>query len=453
MSLPATAAFLSSLAMEFGALLANHLWQSTVFAGAVWLLTLLLRRNRAQARYCLWLVASAKLLLPFSLLVGLGGHLAWSKTAAVAQPRLFITIEAIGQPFSAVNLPPIPARAAPSMFELALRKLPIFLLMMWSAGCVGVLLMWFLRWRRLIAARRVALQSKSGRELEALRRTERSAQSPRQINLFLSQSALEPGILGVFRPVLVLPAGISDRLTDAQLESIITHELCHVRRHDNLASALHMLIEAVFWFHPLVWWIGARLVDERERACDEEVLRLGTNPQVYAESILKVCEFYLESPLFCAAGVTGSNLKRRIETIMIHCNPRNLDLAMRLLLAAIGTGALLAPFGFGLLTAAQSTPESYSSQIATLAFYNPPPRVYEAVSIRVNKSIPEALPSAEFRPDGLTATSVTLQILIQQAYGVREDQIAGAPNWISTQRYDVKARVDDSIADELAGET
>lgn len=81
------------------------------------------------------------------------------------------------------------------------------------------------------------------------------------------------------------------KLTDAQLESVIAHELCHVRRHDNLAAALHMLVEAVFWFHPLVWWIGARLVDERERACDEEVVRLGSDPQIYAESILKVCEF------------------------------------------------------------------------------------------------------------------------------------------------------------------
>ena len=181
-----------------------------------------------------------------------------------------------------------------------------------------------------------------------------------------------------------------------------------------------------------------------------EVLKLGTDPQVYAESILKVCEFYVESPPFCAAGVTGSNLKGRIEAIMIHRNPRNLDLAMKLLLAAIAAGALLVPFGFGLVNAAQSAPESYSSQISTAPFYNaPPPRVYEAVSIRPNKSIPEAPPSAEFRPDGLTATGVTLQILIQRAYGVRDDQIAGAPAWMSTQRYDVAARVDESLADEL----
>ena len=69
----------------------------------------------------------------------------------------------------------------------------------------------------------------------------------------------------------------------------MAHEVCHVRRRDNLTAALHMLVEAAFWFHPLVWWLGARLVAERERACDEAVLRLGRRPEAYAEGILKVC--------------------------------------------------------------------------------------------------------------------------------------------------------------------
>ncbi len=57
-------------------------------------------------------------------------------------------------------------------------------------------------------------------------------------------------------------------------------------------------------------------MEERERACDEEVLRLGSQPAVYAEGILKVCKFYLESPVVCVPGVTGSNIKKRIEEIM-----------------------------------------------------------------------------------------------------------------------------------------
>ena len=100
----------------------------------------------------------------------------------------------------------------------------------------------------------------------------------------VADSTLEPsGVFEFFRPVLLLPEGIAERLMREHLAAIVAHELCHVRSRDNLAAAVHMLVEAIFWFHPLVWWIGRRLVDERERACDEEVLRPGSEPEVYAE--------------------------------------------------------------------------------------------------------------------------------------------------------------------------
>ena len=117
------------------------------------------------------------------------------------------------------------------------------------------------------------------------------ARLPRSVPLLPSRSSMEPGVFGIIRPVLLWPEGIARHMDDAHLESVLAHEVCHVQRRDNLTSAIHMLVEAIFWFHPLVWWMGARLEEERERACDEEVLQLGNPPQVYAESILKTCEF------------------------------------------------------------------------------------------------------------------------------------------------------------------
>ncbi len=83
-----------------------------------------------------------------------------------------------------------------------------------------------------------------------------------------------------------------------------------------MIATIHMAVRAIFWFHPLMWWIGARLVDERERACDEAVVRRGCKLHIYAERILMVCKLYMSSPLACVSGVTGSNLKTRIESIM-----------------------------------------------------------------------------------------------------------------------------------------
>jgi hypothetical protein len=120
---------------------------------------------------------------------------------------------------------------------------------------------------------------------------------------------IEPGVFGILRPVLLLPEDITERLPPKHLDAVIAHELCHIQRRDNLTTAIHMMVEALFWFHPLVWWIKLRLTDEQERACDEQVLLLGGDPQVYSESILKICEFFVTSPLACVSGITGSDFE------------------------------------------------------------------------------------------------------------------------------------------------
>jgi beta-lactamase regulating signal transducer with metallopeptidase domain len=69
-------------------------------------------------------------------------------------------------------------------------------------------------------------------------------------------------------------------------------------------------------YHPMVWWIGRRMLYERERACDEAVVRSGSEPQVYAESVLETCRFSIQSPMPCTAGMSGSDLAKRIEWIV-----------------------------------------------------------------------------------------------------------------------------------------
>src|SRR5206468_12897617 len=171
---------------------------------------------------------------------------------------------------------------------------------------------------------------------------------------------VEPAVFVIRIPVLVLPEAIGERLTPDQLKAVLLHELCHVRRRDNLAAAMYMVAETVFWFYPLVRWIGKRLIDERERACDEEVLRLGNEPLVYAEGILHVCKSYFESPLHCASGVTGSDLKQRVRAILAGCIEYDLSFAKKALLAMAGSAAVAVPIALGLLTApaihAQSEP-------------------------------------------------------------------------------------------------
>ena len=335
----------SSVASALG----NHLWQSTLFALLAGLLTLLLRNNHARVRYQLWLAASLKFLIPFSLLVSFGGHLAGTRSISVGKPRLYAVVNQVGQPFTqpAVAASPGVLTVAPS----PIYWLPSTLAALWIGGLTAVLAAWYVRWRTISAVIRDATPLLSGRELRTLRRMERSGGLQRPIRMLLSADSLEPGVFGIARPVLLWPQGISKHLDDAHLEAIVAHEVWHVRRRDNLAAALHMLVEAIFWFHPLVWWLGARLVDERERACDEQVLALGSQRQIYAESILRTCQFCAGFPLPCVSGVTGADLKRRIAHIMTARSAQSLDLSRRVLLSGAAAAALAVPLMFGLFEA------------------------------------------------------------------------------------------------------
>ncbi len=82
----------------------NHLWQSTLFAVAAGLLTLVVRKNHARIRYGIWLAASVKFLLPSSLLDGLGGLLAWPHASPPTTAGLFMTMSQISQPFTQSQL-------------------------------------------------------------------------------------------------------------------------------------------------------------------------------------------------------------------------------------------------------------------------------------------------------------------------------------------------------------
>ena len=400
--------------------LADHVWQSTLCAAAVWLLTLALTKNRAAVRYWLWLAASAKFLIPFSLLVSLGSQLGWRTAPATAQLHWSFVVEDIGRPFAA-SAPALQAATPP-----ASNPLPAILFGVWLCGFAVSVTLWLRWWRQMQSARKGAIPVALGLPIPVIS----------------SSTRVEPGVVGIRKSVLLLPEGITDRLTPDQLDAVLAHEMCHVRRRDNLTAVVHMVVEAVFWFYPLVWWIRARLVEERERACDEGVLQSGSDAEVYAEGILNVCRFYIESPLPCVSGISGADLKKRIVRIMTERTARKLDFSRKLLLSAAGLVAVAVPIVFGLVNA---TPSRAQSQAENKDAFAP---VYEVASIKTNRSA-NGMERIGFTPDGFTATGATLQMLIGLAYGVQDKQISGGPNWLNSEKFDIETRMDDAVADEL----
>jgi bla regulator protein blaR1 len=332
--------------------LANHLWQSTVFAAFVWLATLLLRKNHARARYALWLAASVKFLLPWSLLIGLGSALPKPDSVIAPQIAVYSAFDVAGRPFSEVLMPQVLTRTYASTWAASLyTHVPLIVIAVWLCGLVAVLLIWNIRWRQVSGMLSSAATVVEGREVDILRQLERRLHLHKPIKLLRSEATMEPAVFGIFRPVLLWPDKLSDHLEDEHIETILTHEMMHVQHHDNLTMAIHMVVEAVFWFHPLVWWIESRLVEEREQACDEAVLQLGGKPDTYAEGLVKACRFCVESRLACVSGISGANLGTRIVRIMSRGVGSRIGFTAKLVLALAVLTGVIAPIVFGQVNA------------------------------------------------------------------------------------------------------
>ena len=194
-----------------------------------------------------------------------------------------------------------------------------------------------------------------------------------------------------------------------------------------------MAVEAIFWFHPLVWWIGSRMIAERERACDEEVLKMGCEPTEYVEGILQVCRFYEESPLPCVSGVTGADVKKRLRAILAGSTSREWSTRKKAGLAVLGLAALAAPVLIGVLHVAAATPK------------------FEVASIKPCE--PGHGPvSFSITPGMFKAHCLSIRGLIGAAYVTNaepgsgavfaRDGILGGPAWLTSDEYDIEAKAE-----------
>jgi TonB family protein len=335
-----------------------HLWQSTVCLALAALIALALRRGAADIRYRIWLLASAKFLVPFSALAAAGGAAA-SWVAPFVTPAPVFSMAWLQRPIAIWNLQVSASADAPAASE----AMWIFTVVaVWAAGVV-VLTVWrWSRWRELADVIERSQQLANGREANALAKALRASRLVHRVDLRASDARLEPTLIGVRHPLLLWPDRLSSRLSDEELDAVIAHEICHASRRDNLTALIQIAAETVFWFYPPIWWVGTRLTVERERACDEEVLRLGRDRDSYAQAILEVCRFCLRRPLMFGSNVGGGNLTTRIVQIMKHTPVPPPSRMSKTALAAIATVILAAPFasgaavtGWASATAAQET--------------------------------------------------------------------------------------------------
>ncbi len=196
----------------------------------------------------------------------------------------------------------------------------------WGGGAVVMVLISILG---MVKASLIVHKAQSS---EALRRTMLAAvpglgHSPRPIDLRLTDDMTGAFCWQIHRPIIALPRVVVN-FPIVEQTAIVRHELAHLRRQHPLHLFVQRGIEAIFWFHPLVWWASRQAAAAREIRCDRDAVSSRQEVAVYLRSLLRLIELDLDEPALLPAGLGflgDSSLLKRRANLLVHSFEQPID--------------------------------------------------------------------------------------------------------------------------------
>ncbi len=165
----------------------------------------------------------------------------------------------------------------------------------------------------------------------------------RKVKIQASDLVQVPAVIGVMKPLILLPVGLVNRLEVEEVEAILVHELGHIWRQDYLFNIIQSIIEVLFYFNPAVWWISALIRVERENCCDDMAVELCGNSLLYAKSLMQLQIDEARSPAL-AMTLVGKKmpLLKRVQRILdpSHNHSSAMEKLMITLLLLIGLSCM-----------------------------------------------------------------------------------------------------------------
>jgi|GEM_PF-559054 len=171
------------------------------------------------------------------------------------------------------------------------------------------------------------------------------------VTLLESCLAEVPVVIGYMRPAILMPVGLLAGLPAGQVESILLHELAHIRRHDYLVNLLQIFVEGLVFYHPAVWWISGVIRAERENCCDDRVVAAQGDAVAYAAALLAL-EQNRGAVREAVLAATGGSLVKRVRRLLVQPE------GPRATLAPVVSAAILTITAAAALAAWQSSPPS-----------------------------------------------------------------------------------------------
>ena len=147
----------------------------------------------------------------------------------------------------------------------------------------------------------------------------------KNVQVKVSRIVSLPMIMGVLKPVILIPAGLVSGFSQEQLETILAHELAHLKRHDFLLNGLQSVLDVIYFFHPAMWLLSAQIRKERENCCDDLALEVSGSKLLLAKTLVQLQETIYTPKLAMAFGKKSYSLLERVQRIVGIGSPRNFN--------------------------------------------------------------------------------------------------------------------------------
>lgn len=358
--------FLNDLGAAASRAGSSMLWQTTALVLLLLLVEISIgRRLRPALRCALWLLVVVKLWLPPSLQLptGAGYWLGpWLAAPRYVSPPARMTIASpVIEPETDPLAVPSPV-LEPTPLPMVRTPLDFFggLALVWFAGSVA-LGGWLIRCNREVH-RLVGDAEPAPPEYQ--KRLEEAAARiglRRRPELRLTRANHSPAVCGLFRPVILLPVALTQRLTATALSDVLLHELVHVQRRDLWFHLPQALAQVVWWWNPCVWLANARIRALREQAVDEGVMRVRSgDPATYPATLVEVARHCASRPavMLSLVGILESRraLRVRVERLLNSGVPRRAGLGWSGWLVVLVAALVTLPMAFARRVEVQPSP-------------------------------------------------------------------------------------------------
>ena len=311
--------FFSSLSEQIGFTLLHSLWQGVIGVVIMMVISRIVPAKHATIRY--WMFVTVMLTVFVANIFTFSSQIRGSNATTEMLPPIGLTESLISEKLTTTTAS---FSSIKEYWSGNIQQVMPYFVMLWWFGIMALFIrlsinLWHVRQLKSLNHLPVSTAVK-----ELFEQLKRRLNMNRIVKLVQSKQVLVPSVIGHFKPIILLPIGLVNGLSNDQVEAILLHELSHIKRHDFVINLVQSLVEVLYFFNPFMWIISNAIRAEREHACDDTAIALGIPKSVYAQTLAGVFNYATKRQQFTLSFASKNKLTlKRIQRIMKNQSTSN----------------------------------------------------------------------------------------------------------------------------------